>query len=156
MYTHRGTAQWNFQPPAPFWRLSGAFQPLVSLLLSLLCCSSNPSIVLNCFVSADLLFVLSTPFISCHLWWEDHMVLVWALVRGGPSSFLSASDFELAILFGILVEMSLKQCQSKCKCRYLFIGIAKAYGIYTSLWFFQHYLRFFSVMFPPLYQLPIY
>ncbi len=43
------------------------FNCLFSVLLSLLCCSPTHPFVLNCFVSADSSFVLSTPFNSCQI-----------------------------------------------------------------------------------------
>jgi len=69
VYTLRGTQHsgtFVHQLPSGGF-LAGTFLSLVSLLLPLFCCSSNPSIVLNCFVSADLLFVLSILFNSCHI-----------------------------------------------------------------------------------------
>jgi len=57
----------TFVHQLPSGGLSGAFLSLVSLSLLLLCCSPTHQFDLNCFISADSLFVLSNPFISCQI-----------------------------------------------------------------------------------------
>ena len=57
----------TFVHQLPFGGSSGAFLLLILLSLLLSCCSPTHPFVLNSFVIADLLFVVSIPFISCQI-----------------------------------------------------------------------------------------
>jgi len=91
------------------------------------CCSSNPSIVLNCFVSADLLFVSSIPFNYCQIishrlintfwvWYWSCCALDFLVVTN--STFLG---FHFIALAGSLLAC-LGSCSIVLACFLLLVG----------------------------------